>query len=269
MKRAWALCAMLVLGCQGDPTEPIGPSVVGGNSNWLIACGSAVDCSAPQIPECACGVCTVGCSSDDDCAEIEGARCALEEHPASRSVCASAMSEGICLPGCEPGECNAAQACVDGACVPAVLPENAFCAEASASDADRAFEDELLALVNQRRSAGDLVCAGAAASTPQLELRFDPRLRCAARRLAIDIAETRMQGVLDSEGRGTGDRLPLASYEASQWYEGFALEADSAEAALALMLNDAGVCTALASASFRDIGTAASADAFVLLVATP
>jgi hypothetical protein len=263
MKRGWALCAVLVLGCQGDPSKPE-PSV-GSNSNWLVSCGSAVDCSAPEIPECACGVCTVECITDEDCGELENARCAPETHAASRSLCANS-STGICLPRCEPGACGAGQACVNGACVTNAVG-NAFCQAAVPDEAARVLEDELLALANARRTQGGFGCAGAAASLPAPELRFDPRLSCAARTLARDLAQSRVPGIEDAQGRDTGERASLASYEASLWYEAYALEATDAESALELILNDGGACEALGDAQYLDVGVGNSGDAFSLIVA--
>jgi hypothetical protein len=272
MKRGWALVVLLLvllgcqlLGCQKD-TEMPGPSV-GSNSNWLTSCGGPVDCSAPEIPECACGVCTLECMTDDDCGALENARCAPETHAASRSLCATAaMSTGICLPRCEPGACGEGQACVNGACVTSDV-DNAFCDEALPDEAARTLEDELLALANQRRTAGNLACPGADASMPQAELRFDPALSCAARTLAKHLATSGAPGVEDAEGRAADERAQLAGYAATFWYEGFAVDATSAENALSLILTDDGACAALADAQYLDIGVGNSAGAFSVIVA--
>lgn len=265
LRYACALCLLLVLGCKSEGETP-GPSV-GSNSNWLVSCGTGVDCSAPEIPECACGVCTVQCSSDDDCAMLQDARCAPETHAAARSLCAtSPMSTGICLPRCEPGACGEGQACVNGACVTSHV-DNAFCAEAAPGEAARTLEDQLLALANARRIAGDLACPDAPVSEPQPELRFDPRLSCAARTLAQDLAAGMSPGVTDAEGRVTDERAELAGYGATFWYEGFAVNASSAEDALELILTDGGACAALADAQYVDIGVANSGQAFSVIVA--
>src|SRR5687768_14690116 len=105
--------ALAVAGCKAS--DEGGPEV-GSNSNWLRACGVPADCSAEEIPECACGVCTVACTSDRDCSGIENARCALEASAAARSACGASAGTGICLPRCEPGSCGEEQACVNGAC---------------------------------------------------------------------------------------------------------------------------------------------------------
>lgn len=256
-----------VTGCkEAESSKP----QVGSNSNWLTACDVPADCSADNIPECACGVCTVQCAADEDCSAIENARCALEASAAARSSCiAEDMSLGICLPRCEPGGCYPEQACVNGACVLAALPDNAFCnALAPSDEQERRLADALLALAQARRTAGDLDC-GATSAEPQLELRLSPELMCAARALALDMARTRALSVMDSQGRGTGDRVQLAGYAAVQWAEAYALEATGAEQALALMLDEMFNCQSLASAVFIDVGIAVSGDAYVMTMASP
>jgi hypothetical protein len=255
-----------VTGCK--ETES-GKPQVGSNSNWLTACDVPADCSADNIPECACGVCTVQCAADEDCSAIANARCALEASAAARSSCiAQDMSLGICLPRCEPGGCYPEQACVNGACVLAALPDNAFCNALPPSDEqERRLADELLALAQARRTAGDLSC-GDTAAQPQLELRLSPELMCAARALAVDMERTRALSVMDSQGRGTGDRLQLAGYPAMQWGEAYALEATSAERALSLMLQEQFNCESLGSATFVDVGIAVSGDAYVMTLST-
>jgi len=264
--RALALLALLALGCKAEGEDP----QVGSNSNWLTACDVPADCSSDNIPECACGVCTVQCAADADCAGILDARCALESSAAARSSCiAEDMSLGICLPRCQPGSCDAEQACVDGACVLAALPASALCDELPApSDADRRHADQLLALLEARRSAGDLVC-GDIEAQPQAELRFSPELLCAARALAIDMEASRRPGIADSERRDTIERLQLTGYTATQWGETFALEAMSAEHALELMVSDPIACSQLVSASLIDVATAVSGDAYVITLAAP
>lgn len=247
------------------------PPQVGSNSNWLRACGEPVDCSAENLPECACGVCTVACTRDQDCAGIEDARCALDTSSAARSACetAASMTIGICLPRCEPGSCGAGQACVNDACVLAALPDTELCNALPPSDAEtRQLEDQLLALAQARRVADDLSCEGQPMSLPQPELRLSPSLMCAARALAVDIEETRETSVVDSDGRDTQARLQLASYEPLLWADAYAIGAASPEDALRLMLQDLFNCTQLTDVDFADIGVAVSGDAYVMTLAT-
>jgi hypothetical protein len=69
---------------------------------------------------------------------------------------------------------------------------------------------------------------------------------------------------MDSQGRGTGERIQQAGYPAVQWAEAYALAATSAEHALSLMLQEAFNCESLGSATFVDVGIAVSGDAYVM-----
>lgn len=258
------------VGCKAS--EDGSPPQVGSNSNWLRACDAPVDCSSADIPECACGVCTVACGSDEDCAGINDARCAFEASAAARSACGAAASTsiGICLPRCEPGECGEGQACVNGACVLAALPDNALCNALPAStEALRALEDQLLALAEARRTADDLACEGQPMSLPQPALRLSPGLICAARALAADIVDTRDTSLTDSQGRGTQERMQLAGYEPLLWADTFAIEATSAEHALSLMIQDLFACMALSDMDFVDVGIGVAGDVYVMTLGAP
>lgn len=262
---AWLVVLALVVSCKTDDASP---PQVGSNSNWLRACDAPVDCSAPNIPECACGVCTLGCTSDQDCDGIENARCALEASAAARTACGEAVSGGICLPRCEPGGCGEDQACANGACVLAALPDTDICNALPAStDETRALEDELLALAEAQRTEAGFVCLGQPMSMPQPTLRLSPSLICAARALANDIAETRALSVTDSDGRDTQARLSIAGYEPLLWADAFALEATSPEHALELMLQDIANCMRISDGDFIDIGIGVSGDAYVMTLA--
>ena len=258
------------LGCEPSHQKPT--PMVGSNSNWLTACEAPADCSQELLPECACGVCTVPCTRDDDCGELLMGRCAVESSAAARSTCeaisradgAANVTIGICLPSCTPGQCEAWQACVDGACVLASVPGNAFCEDVDEGTAETIQEDDLFAQAQQRRGSGELVCGDQAMSVAQPQLRFSAGLRCAARALAIDIDRTRALSVIDSEGRATQDRMQLAGYAATLWGEAFAIQAISAEDALRIMLQDEFTCQRLASADFTDLGVGVSGNVYIL-----
>lgn len=263
----WLLALVLLASCKSD--DGAAPEV-GSNSNWLRACSVPTDCSAAEIPECACGVCTVECTSDQDCEGIENARCALEASAAAQSACGASTGTGICLPRCSPGSCDQGQACANGACVLAALPSTSLCnALPAATEAQRALEDELLALIEARRINADVACEGQPMSLPQPALRLQPSLICAARTLAADIAETRAISVTDSEGRDTQTRLQLADYEPLLWADSFALEASTAEEAIALIVQDIFNCMALSNPDYLDVGIGVSGDAYVVTLAAP
>jgi len=256
--RALSIVTLAVVAC-GDPQhhEP----AVGTNSNWLRACVTSAECDDAAM--CQCGACTAQCSDDMDCAALGFAHCAHAGDPAVDAVCtadALGSAAGICLPSCEPGACKEGQACVAGSCVLARVPDVAFCAPAASADAtQRTHEDELLALLQQIRTQGGGTCGGQALPA----LRFDSRLLCDARVLAMDMAKTRSLSLTDSQGHTTQQRMSSAGYDPTQWGESFALQAPSAARALQLMLMDQANCVQLTSARIHDFGIGVSGDVYV------
>jgi hypothetical protein len=254
----------LLLAC-GDPEAP-GPKV-GSNSNWLRACTASAQCD--EAPVCECGACTERCDSDADCEGLGEARCARGDDPAARSACAGVDlgGAGLCLPRCTPGSCRDGQACVDGACVLAALPDVAFCADVAAQDMSaRAREDRLLELVQSMRVAGATSCGAAAPAAPSPEFRIDPRLICEARVFARELDANGFNGLTDSQGRVPEDRLELVGYRARLWGESFALQTTSADAALQFMLAQADSCQRLTDARYVDVGVGSARDAWVVTI---
>jgi hypothetical protein len=260
---AWA-CALALCACK----EPEGgPPSVGTNSNWLRACTSADQCG--DLPACRCGACTVECTRDADCDVLGGGHCAFGSDPAAQAACGVATdpARGLCLPRCEPGGCGEGQACVASACVRAELPMNAFCdGLASAPPADLAAEDPLLQLYSELRAEGGTRCGGGEAAAPVPLLRYDPRLVCAARVLAADIAATGVVTARDSQGRTGRDRMRAAGHAAQLWADGFAFDVGAADAALQLILADAASCERLTSADYGEVGVGVIDDVFVISV---
>jgi hypothetical protein len=258
------LLAWLLAAC-GDPEAP-GPKV-GSNSNWLRACTASEQCD--EAPVCECGACTERCSSDADCAGLGDARCARADDPAARSACGGAdlSGAGMCLPRCTPGSCDDGQACVDGACVLAALPDVPYCAEVRAQDMTaRAREERLLELVQSMREAGATSCGGAAAAAPAPAFRLDPRLICEARVFARDLDEHGFTGLADAQGRSPEDRLGLVGYRARLWGESFALQTSEAGAALAFMLEPVDSCQRLTDARYVDIGVGNANDTWLVTI---
>jgi hypothetical protein len=260
----WFALACAVTGCQ-DPA-PGGPSV-GTNSNWLRACTAETPCS-PDLPACTCGACTVLCATDADCDELWDARCALAQDQAAAAACgsgASSLASGICLPRCAPGSCEPDQACVAEACVLAPLPDVPLCAALGSREAAaRAREEELLSRLQALRLAGGARCGDAGVAPPAPALRFDTRLTCAARVLAVDVAEGRSRPPADAAGRTIDQRMREAGYAPRLWAEAYALEARSAQHALELMLSHAESCTRLSGAEFADVGVGSADNVLVV-----
>jgi hypothetical protein len=260
-----ALFAMWMFLACGDPEAP-GPKV-GSNSNWLKACTASAQCD--EAPVCECGACTERCSTDADCAGLGDARCARSDDPAARSACGGADlgAMGLCLPRCTPGSCQDGQACVGGACVLAALPDVPYCADVRMQDADaRAREDRLLELVQSMRAAGATRCGDTAAAAAAPAFRLDPRLICEARVFARDLDANGFTSLTDSQGRSPEDRLALVGYRARLWGESFALETASAEAALELMLAQAGPCERLTDPQYVDVGVGSVRDTWLVTI---
>ena len=254
----------LVSGCDGPKTE----TPVGSNTNWLTACDETRECAGEAA--CVCGACSLECETDAECEQIRGARCVPLAEPAARSQCRSdapALALGMCLSRCEPGGCPLGQSCVEGACVVSEPLGDELCAELPAPDATtQTREDGLLALIEGLRVAGGVDCGGPEPSVAVAPLRWDARLACAARALALDMAETRRQSLIDSAGRDTIARLELVGYTARVWAESFALVPGDEQAALATMLGEQGSCMSLVSTAFTQVGVGNVDDAYVVTI---
>ncbi len=246
----------------GDP--------VGSNTNWLVACDDTADCGSEAA--CVCGACTLECGADADCASIPGARCAEAEETAARSQCQASeptLAGGLCLFSCEPGGCAPTQACVGGACVALAPPDSDLCSALPEPDtAERGRADRLLALLQALRTTGGVECGAAAASAAIAELRWEPRLACAARALAVDMASTRNQSLIDAAGRDTRARLALVGYTTALWGEAFALLPGDESAALDAMLSDVDSCARFVNGSFVEVGVGNAGDAYVITIAS-
>jgi uncharacterized protein YkwD len=131
--------------------------------------------------------------------------------------------------------------------------------------ADRKREDEILALLEQIRTAGSAGCTGPA---PVPAARLSARLLCADRVFADDIAKTRSTAQTDSQGRNATDRLAGAGYTPLTWWESTAVGASSAEAAVSLMLKDPQACSRWTDAAFTEVGVGVAGDSAVVTLAS-
>lgn len=254
---------LVLLACGDDKNGP----KTGSNSNWLVACTEATDCS--DTGACLCGACSRTCSDDDQCGDLADARCGLSNQPAAGSLCGGEpVGTGLCLPRCMPGSCPLGQSCADGGCVLAELPSTEFCAAVREPvPAERIREDELLDLLQRRRAFGELECDGAGLA-PAPVLRLDGRLRCAARVKALDQALTGTSGPVDSAGRDAPQRLALAGYASSSWWESYAFDTASAVAAFDLLVSDLGSCPELGSPEYSAVGIGNAGEVFVITLAS-
>jgi len=259
---ALAALSFSPLACDG----PRAGGPIGSNTNWLTACDDALDCG--KAGTCLCGTCSLECTEDADCREIPGARCAGIAEPSVRSQCRPDVpTYGLCLAGCEPGGCGPTGACVGGACVQRPWPASALCDSLPEPDTtELGRQDRLLALLQSLRAEGGVECGTAAASVPVPELRWDPRLSCAARALAVDMAVSRNRSLVDSEGRDTPARLVLVGYSSQIWGEAFALLPGDETTALDAMLSDVDSCARFVDDAFLEVGVGSSADASVVTI---
>ena len=250
-------------------SDPKPTPTVGSNSNWLTACVASADCS--NALGCNCGACSKGCSLDSDCVDFPGTACVLKADDASSALCSGSVnwaSQGICLPRCAPGGCGQAQTCALGACVPLVLPSSDFCSPVSGASIDgRTREEELVLAAEQTRHDGGIDCGTGTITGALAFVRVDPRLTCAARVLAQDMAATGNHSLTDSAGRSTAARLGLAGYQQSTWAEGYAWDVTSGSAALQAMLKDSAFCNGFVSATLTDIGAGYSGNVYILTLA--
>lgn len=260
---ACALVLAVAAACGDDKASP----KTGSNSNWLVTCADESDCASSAA--CLCGACSRECSNDLDCSSLEGAVCSTGDDVARSTQCGGTEpSVGLCLPGCEPGSCASGQSCVAGACVIAELPEADFCDPARApSQAERAAEEQLLALLQRDRIAGSTACTSGEASPPAPPLRLDGRLSCVARVRALDLVATSVIGPADSQGRDAPERASLAGYDVSMWWESYAYNAASGSQAYDRILADADSCPELGNAQYTEVGVGTAGDVFVVLLA--
>jgi O-glycosyl hydrolase len=92
---AWLLAvAALAFACEPPAPGPQGDS----HTNWLRTCELDRECGGAL--SCVCGVCTLTCSGDADCAVVEGAACLPPDSSSSIASCAGTQPPpvGMCLP---------------------------------------------------------------------------------------------------------------------------------------------------------------------------
>ncbi len=237
----------------------------GSNSNWLSPCLTDGDCGGG---ECHCGVCTPTCSANADCSDYDGGVCAQPDRPAVWTQCeTTAYQEGLCLVGCQPGECPSDLMCVGAGCVYVPLPESDLCTPVAETEADLLQrEEELLELLQTTRREGLTAC-GTDAAHILPELRLDARLMCAARTLAHNFDATSATPLVDSAGRDTLQRVELAGYTPLVWGDALATGVDAA-VMFDMMVADEQSCLVVLNESVADVGVGCGPSVCVLTLAT-
>ncbi|MES1183936.1 MAG: hypothetical protein ABUL60_08975, partial [Myxococcales bacterium] len=94
----------LALGASALACDPPAPGPQGdSHTNWLRTCETDRECGGAL--SCVCGVCTLTCSSDADCAGVDGAACLPPGQTTNASSCAGqSLPAGMCLPAAPSSE---------------------------------------------------------------------------------------------------------------------------------------------------------------------
>jgi len=114
------------------------------------------------------------------------------------------------------------------------------------------FEQQVVALVNQRRSEG-AVCGGTEFA-PADPLEVEGSLRCAARNHALDMAVRGFFDHTNPDGDGAGERIGFAEYVARGWGENIAFGYPSPQAVVDGWMDSPGHCSNIMNESFTQIG---------------
>ena len=130
------VAAMGVIGLTGPITacnkSPVseGPAQVGSETHWLSACSRATDC--PAEAACLCGVCTVTCSGDAECASAgDTAGCVPADSADLATACGTVAPAPVCAAGCGgDADCAVGLHCHAGRCLPDAPPDVAPDADA-------------------------------------------------------------------------------------------------------------------------------------------
>jgi uncharacterized protein YkwD len=123
------------------------------------------------------------------------------------------------------------------------------------ADWDRAwadFEQDVLALVNQHRTAG-ATCGGTAMpAVPPLQ--SNGALVCAARLHSLDMIERGFFDHVNPDGEEPWDRMDEAGYEWSNAGENIAAGQPDAESVMSSWMNSTGHCNNIMSGGYEEIG---------------
>jgi len=154
----------------------------------------------------------------------------------------------------EPGNSDSDSASTEPGAPPETSePDTATCAEQEDWDpAWTALEDEILEIVNQRRTEG-ASCGGEqfAATDP---LVMDEALRCAARLHSKDMAEQDYFSHNSLDGRSPWERIAAAGFEMSAGGENIAAGHQTAGGTMEGWMDSPGHCSNIMSADFDFIG---------------
>lgn len=134
------------------------------------------------------------------------------------------------------------------------VPDLEYCAPvADWSADDAAFEEQVLALVNEQRAAG-ADCGSGGVFAPAEPLSMNAALRCAARLHSQDMAARGFFDHTNPDSEGPGERIAPTGYEPRTWGENIAFGYATPEDVVAGWMSSDGHCSNIMRTSFTEMG---------------
>jgi len=191
--------------------------------------------------------CPTSCDDANACTidRLTGGNCAWQCSRTTITACTG--GDGCCASGCSAandydcaGDCgDCALDCRNDATWPAAW---------------RYFEDQVLALTNQRRAAG--ASCGGTWYPPVAALAFDPLLRVAARCHVYDMATNDFFDHVGSDGSDVGDRINAAGYDWLHAGENIGVGGVTPSQMVEAWMGSTGHCESIMSPHFTELGAA-------------
>lgn len=145
----------------------------------------------------------------------------------------------------------------------------AYCAPIVDWDAlSASFENQVLALVNEQRARG-ADCGSGGSLAPAGPLRFNERLRCAARNHAKDMSERNFFGHTNLDGLSPADRVDLTQYDWIRWGENIAFGQPTPQEVFDAWMASDPHCVNIMKPTFTESGVGYFADRWTQVFGTP
>jgi uncharacterized protein YkwD len=134
------------------------------------------------------------------------------------------------------------------------VPGSAYCDDAADwTQSWATLEDEILTLVNQRRSEG-ANCGTEGSFNPAPPLTMNPALRCASRNHSKDMAVNDFFSHTNLQNQSPFERMQLAGYSYSAAGENIAAGNATAAATMQQWMSSDGHCANIMNPSFQELG---------------
>ncbi len=135
------------------------------------------------------------------------------------------------------------------------VPDNAYCAAVAGwSAAHKAFEEQVVVLVNQRRAAG-ATCGSYGTYPAAAPLTMNPALRCASRKHDLDMITNNFFSHTGTGGTTPWARMSSAGYGSYKTAgENIAAGQTTPATVVAGWMNSPGHCKNIMNAAFKEIG---------------